>query len=114
METARKAAGKNENMVFIFARLIELGMFPQLKVALRQRYRDALFVCGKDYLLFDRVARAREYFLKSCKTSVNPKGLAGLLLTYLPRRLRSKCLTAFKKRRIEKLSPLFAPDDSAS
>jgi glycosyltransferase involved in cell wall biosynthesis len=98
METARKAAGKNENMVFIFARLIELGMFSQLKVALRHRYRDALFVCGKGYLLFDQPSRAREYFLKSCKASVNTKALAGLLLTYLPRQLRSKCLAAFARK----------------
>jgi glycosyltransferase involved in cell wall biosynthesis len=97
METARKAADKNENLVFIFAKLMELGTLPQLKVALRQRYRDALFVCGKDYLLFDRLPRAREYFLKSCKASMNAKALAGLLLTYLPRQLRGKCLAMFQR-----------------
>jgi glycosyltransferase involved in cell wall biosynthesis len=97
METARKAADKNENMLFIFGQLIELGLFPQLTDALRRRYRDALFVCGKDHLSFNHPSRAREYFLKSCKTSVNGKALAGLLLTFLPGQLRSKCLAALRE-----------------
>jgi glycosyltransferase involved in cell wall biosynthesis len=94
METARRAADKNENMVFIFAKLVELGMFPQLEAALRRRYRDALFACGKDYLSFDRLPRAREYFLKSCQVSMNGKALAGWALTFLPRGLRRKCLAS--------------------
>jgi glycosyltransferase involved in cell wall biosynthesis len=103
METARKAADKNENMVFIFAKLVELDLFPQLETALRRRYRDALFACGKDCLFFGRLSLAREYFLKSCKTSVNGKALAAWLLTFLPRWLRSKFLTALTERRIEEL-----------
>ena len=104
METARKAADKNENMVFIFAKLIELDLFPQLETALRRRYRNALFACGKDYLFFDRLSLARKYFLKSCQASMNGKALAAWLLTFLPGRLRSKCLAALTQRRFEELS----------
>jgi glycosyltransferase involved in cell wall biosynthesis len=98
METGRKAADKNENMVFIFSKLLELGSFPQLNAGLRLRYRDSLFACGKDYLSFDCLARAREYFVKSYKVSVNAKALAGLLLTWLPAWLRKKCLSTLKNR----------------
>jgi glycosyltransferase involved in cell wall biosynthesis len=99
METARTAADKNENMVFIYARLIELSLFPRLEASLRSRYREALFVCGKDYLFFGGVSKAREYFLRSLKASLNGKALAGLVLTCLPRRFRTACLTALTQQR---------------
>jgi glycosyltransferase involved in cell wall biosynthesis len=98
-ETARRAADKNENMVFIYARLIELSLFPQLEASLRRRYREALFVCGKDYLFFGRVSKAREYFLRSLKASLNGKALAGFALTCLPRRFRAAFLKALTQQR---------------
>jgi len=104
METARMTADKNENMVFIFATLLELDLFPRLRAALQRRYREALFVCGKDHLFFDRLSRAREFFAKSCKVSMNGKALVGWLLTLLPRWLRNKCLAALRERKIEDLN----------
>jgi glycosyltransferase involved in cell wall biosynthesis len=103
METARTAADKNENMIFIYGRLIELNLFPQLEAALRRRYRDALFVCGRDYLLFNRLSKAREYFLQSLKTCLNAKALGGLMLTCLPRRFRTVCLRALTQQRTGEL-----------
>jgi glycosyltransferase involved in cell wall biosynthesis len=94
METARKTADKGEAMVFIYGRLIEMNLFPPLKEPLQRRYRDALFGCGKDYLLFDRLSEARQYFLRSLKTSPNAKALAGLLLTCLPKRFRMSCISS--------------------
>jgi len=111
METARTAADKNENMAFIYARLIELRLFPRLEASLRRRYREALFVCGKDYLFFGRVSNAREYFLRSLKTSLNGKALAGLVLTCLPRRFRMACLTALTQRRISGLLSASSQND---
>lgn len=96
METATTAEDKNENMVFIYAKLLELSLFPRLEASLRQRYREALFVCGKNYLFFDRLRKARKYFLRSLKTSVNAKALVGFILTCVPRRFRTTFLTALK------------------
>jgi len=93
METARRAADKNENMVFIYGSLIEFNLFPGLKASLRRRYRESLFACGKDYLSFGRLSKAREYFLRSLKESFNAKALAGLVLTWLPRRLQTARLS---------------------
>jgi len=98
METARKAVNKNENMIFIYARLIELNLFPRLEASLRRRYREALFVCGKDCLLFNRLPKGREYFLRSLKACLNGKALGGLVLTCLPRRFRTVCLRALSQQ----------------
>jgi glycosyltransferase involved in cell wall biosynthesis len=99
METGRKAVDKSENMIFIYARLIELNLFPELQPSLRRRYREALFICGKDCLLFHRLSKAREYFLRSLKAYLNSKALAGLMLTCLPRRFRTVCLRALTQQR---------------
>jgi hypothetical protein len=103
METARKAVDKNENMIFIYARLTELNLFPELEPSLRRRYREALFICGKDCLLFNRLSNAREYFLRSLKAGLNSKALAGLVLTCLPRRFRTACLRALTQQRLGEL-----------
>jgi glycosyltransferase involved in cell wall biosynthesis len=103
METARKAVDKNENMIFIYGRLIELSLFPELEPSLLRRYREALFICGKDCLLFDRLPKAREYFLRSLKASLNSKALAGLVLTCLPGRFRTACLRALTQQRVGEL-----------
>jgi glycosyltransferase involved in cell wall biosynthesis len=92
METARRAVDKNENMVFVYAKLIELNLFPQLKIPLRERFQEALFVCGKDCLLFDRPLEGCRYFLRSLRISPNGKAVAGLLLACIPRRLRTSCI----------------------
>ena len=97
METAKTAENKDENMVFIYAKFLELNLFPRLEASLRQRYREALFACGKNYLFFDRLPKAREYFLRSLKTSLNAKALVGFILTCLPRRLRTTFLTALSR-----------------
>jgi glycosyltransferase involved in cell wall biosynthesis len=93
METARSAPEKAENMVFIYGKLIAMDLFPRLKVPLRQRFRDALFVCGKDYFFFDRLSEARQYFLRSLKTSPSAKAVAGFLMTWLPKWCRTSCLS---------------------
>jgi glycosyltransferase involved in cell wall biosynthesis len=95
METARQAADKNENMIFIFSRLLELRLFPQLEAALRERHRDALFTCGKEHLRFEEVSGARKFFRESLSTTVSAKALAAWLLTFLPSWLRKKALEAF-------------------
>jgi glycosyltransferase involved in cell wall biosynthesis len=84
METGRQAPDKNENMVFILAKLRELQLFPELEASLCRKYQDALFACGKDYLRFGDALRARERFRKCASISATPKALAAWLLTYLP------------------------------
>jgi hypothetical protein len=91
METARKSADKDENMVFIYAKMIDMNLFPLFPAPLRQRYRDALFVCGKDYLFFDRPSEARLYFLRSLKVCPSMKTIVALLLTGLPKWIRTRC-----------------------
>jgi len=94
METARRAVDKDDNMVFIYGRLMEMNLFPRLERAVQQRYRDALFGCGKNNLFFDRLSEARGYFLRSLKTSPSAKALAGLLLTFLPKLVRISCISS--------------------
>jgi glycosyltransferase involved in cell wall biosynthesis len=107
METARRAPDKHENMVFIYGKLIEMNLFPRLEAPLRQRYRDCLFVCGKDCLLFDRLLEARLYFMRSWKTCASAKAIVGLFMTWLPKWIRTSCIPfqrmlhrffAFRKR----------------
>jgi glycosyltransferase involved in cell wall biosynthesis len=94
METSRKSADKGENMVFIYGRLIQMELFPGLKAPLQQAYRDALFVCGKNYLFFDRLSEGRKYFLRSFKTCPSAKAVGGLILTWLPKRIRTICVSS--------------------
>jgi glycosyltransferase involved in cell wall biosynthesis len=93
METARRAEDKHEDMVFIYGKLIDMNVFPRLKAALRQRHRDALFGCGRNCLMFDRLLEARQYFLRSLRTSPSAGAIAGWFLTSLPKRFRMGCIS---------------------
>ena len=88
METARKSFDKNENMVFIFRKLLEKNYFPNLKPHIQRKYQEALFICGKDNLSFDRISMTRQYFSQSIGIYPNLKTFVGLMLTYLPQNLR--------------------------
>ncbi len=88
METARKSFDKNENMVFIFRQLLENNYFPNLKTHIRRKYQEALFICGKDNLSFDRISMTRQYFSQSIGIYPNLKTFVGLMLTYLPQNIR--------------------------
>lgn len=87
METARKAHDKNENMVFIFKKLIELDFFSEMTGFLTRRHAQALYTVGKDNLFFDRAGLAREYFLQSFMVFKNFKAFAGYIGSYLPKKL---------------------------
>lgn len=88
METVRRAPDKNENMVFIYNRLIKMGFFPDKKTLLLNRYSQALFQVGKDNLYFNRCEIARAYFLKSLKIKKTIKACVGLGISYLSDKIR--------------------------
>lgn len=88
METGRKAPDKNENMVFIYRKLIDLKAFPDRNNLLIVRYSQMLYCVGRDNLHFSRVREARVYFLQSLQTAKNTKAAVSFLVSYLPRQLR--------------------------
>lgn len=86
METARRAPDKNENMVYIYGKLIEMALFPDKKNLLSNKYSQALFQVGKDNLYFNRYEIARSYFLQSLKAKKTLKAGVGLGISYLPKK----------------------------
>ena len=88
METARKSPDKNENMLFIYKKLIELNFFPEMTSLLIRRHAQALYTVGKDNLLFDHVGTAREHFLKSFMVCKSSKAIVGMIVSYIPKKLR--------------------------
>lgn len=89
METKRKAPDKHENMVYIYRRLIELSLFPDKTRMLQGRLSRALCSVGWYKLYFDEVCEARAHFIMSFKTVYGGKAIAGLLMSYLPAKVRS-------------------------
>lgn len=96
-ETARKASDKNENMVFIYKKLLEIRAFSSNKALLTKRHSQAIFQVGKDNLYFNQHNSARTLFMESLKTKINLKAMAGLILSYFPQRL----LAIFKLANIQ-------------
>jgi len=88
METARRAANKNENMVYIYEKLLEMELFPSKVTLLTKKYSQALFQVGKDNLYFNYGRIARRYFLKSLRVKFAAKAVAALWLSLLPKVVR--------------------------
>lgn len=82
METARQAADKNENMVFIYRALLEKVMFPGWEGWLKKSLADALRACGRDHWRNRKTESARQFFAASCKTRLNAKAVLGWLLSW--------------------------------
>jgi glycosyltransferase involved in cell wall biosynthesis len=89
METARKVPDKNENMVYIYSKLLGMALFPDKKTLLTSRYSQALFQVGKDSIYFNRCQLARSYFMYSLKTNITFKAMAGFCISFLPRMVRT-------------------------
>lgn len=88
METGRKAPDKNENLVYIYEKLIESKAFPRQDALLRLKHGLALYQVGRDRLLFGRAREARAYFSQSLRVAKNSKARISWLATYLPAVLR--------------------------
>jgi glycosyltransferase involved in cell wall biosynthesis len=97
METHRKAPDKSENLVFIFERLRAMNTFPERADLLAQKYSQALYIVGLDYLEFDRVGEARGYFLRAFKTNRSLRSAVRLVSTFFPKPLRA-WLVVFQRR----------------
>jgi glycosyltransferase involved in cell wall biosynthesis len=93
METARRAPDKAEHLVYIHQTLMQRQVFPRHAALLKQRYADALYLVGKDNLMFDRTPEARNYLSRSMKIAFGKKTLAFLCLSYLPSSLRSAAMS---------------------
>lgn len=68
MATARKDPGRNEPMVYIFEKLLEMGWFPRQRGLLRRHLALAWRACGRDQLRQGDKAGARHYFLRSLRS----------------------------------------------
>jgi glycosyltransferase involved in cell wall biosynthesis len=88
METRRKAPDKRIHLIFIYQKLLELNLFPEKTKYLRSKHGEMHRHVGKDYLAFNKVKTARKYFMDSLKISPSYKTMIGLLITFLPARLR--------------------------
>ncbi|MBU2858408.1 hypothetical protein HF289_16625, partial [Acidithiobacillus ferrooxidans] len=88
MESGRKAPDKNKNMIFIYEKLMELGLFPKKMPFLYRKYSQYHFQVGKDHLWFNNPKMARSYFLGAFGSGLNCKALAGITLSFLPRNFR--------------------------
>ena len=88
MESGRRAPEKNANLLFIYQKLIELNYFRKRKNNLSKKYGQSLFCVGKDNLFFDHTVVARDYYFRSLMAGAGWKAIAGLLISYLPRKVR--------------------------
>jgi glycosyltransferase involved in cell wall biosynthesis len=93
METARRAPDKTEHLIYINQALIRGRMFPRHADILKQRHADALYIVGRDNLIFNRAPEARAYLTRSMKVAFGSKALAFLFLSYLPAPLRSAAIS---------------------
>jgi glycosyltransferase involved in cell wall biosynthesis len=88
MESMRKAPDKNKNKIFICEKLLEFNYFEQKRDLVYKKYGRDLLEVGKNYLRFGMPLVARCYFWGSFSITSNYKALAGIVLTYLPNKLR--------------------------
>ncbi len=98
METARKASDKLDNMVYIFRRLLDLGLFPERTDLLKTKYSRALFQAGKNRLCFHQRKTAQQYFFKSLRHKFTFKATAGLVTCYLPKKLRNRLISYLNEK----------------
>jgi glycosyltransferase involved in cell wall biosynthesis len=89
METMRADPRKSENHVYIFSQLLECNWFPTMNSYLRLKLAEALFLLGRDRLRFNRIAEARQYFLKSFKTRPGRLSALAAAVSFLPKPLRT-------------------------
>ena len=89
MESTRKAPDKRINLVFVVGKLIEMKLFPTKNEFLHFKHSEILRHVGRDYLSFDQLENARHYFKESLKSHFTLKAAAMLILSYLPKSLRT-------------------------
>jgi len=87
-ETERKAPDRNQNMVYIYDKLIELKLFPTWNKFILRKKGEALRALGVDNLYFDQVSESRKYFIQSVQIELSWKAIAGIIITFLPRQIR--------------------------
>ena len=75
METAREDPARNEPMVYIFEKMMELGWFPSQRRLLRWRLALAWRACGADRLRCGDKAGARRCYVRSLRTYPTGKSL---------------------------------------
>lgn len=80
METARQAADKNENMVFIFDTLLKENRFPAFTSHLRRKLAVSLRTCGRNQIQFGHPEIALDRFRQSLRTWPTARAAAGWLL----------------------------------
>ncbi len=85
METRRRSHDKGENLIYIYATMLEQGWFPELRQALRAKLGEALLVAAREKLHFDRTQEARRYFWRDFCLSHRPAAAAGMAVACLPR-----------------------------
>lgn len=90
METARRAADKQENLVYVYSSLLKNDFFRELKPVLSAKLTEALFATAQDKLHFSRVREARVAFWRCFCRSRNPRALSRFLATFLPDALRKR------------------------
>jgi len=88
METARKSSDKNENIVYIYRRLIDSKKFTGKEDLLFQTFQQYLYHAGRDNLLFNQVSRARAHFLESLAIAKDYRTILSLIACYFPKQLR--------------------------
>jgi glycosyltransferase involved in cell wall biosynthesis len=84
METSRRSHDKGENLVHIYATMLERNWFPELKTVLKVKLAEALLIVGRDKLHFGRVQEARKYFWRSFCLSLRLRTLAKTVSAFLP------------------------------
>ena len=89
MESIRKAPDKRLNLVFVFGKLIDLKLFPNKNEFLHRKHSEILRHVGRDYLSFDQLETARGYFKKSLNSHFTFKAFTAIILSYLPKSLRT-------------------------
>jgi len=89
-ESERISPDRNNNMVYIYEKLIELNFFPSWKQFLENKKAQALLCVGIDNLKFGQKDTARKYFKMSFKTKTGLKTLAAFFITFLPEWTRVK------------------------
>lgn len=90
METARPAADKRENSVYIYSTLLKDDFFHELKPVLNAKLTETLLAKGRDNLQFGRLGEARLAFWQCFCRAGNPDVLIRLLATFLPEVLRRR------------------------
>lgn len=99
MATLHHSHDKAENLVYIYSTLRGRRWFPDHDAALKRRLTEALFAAGRDKLHFDRAPEARRYFWRSFLLSGDLRALMRVIVSLLPRQVRSPLGAGFAAMR---------------